>query len=138
MENELENCLIMNTRMAARAVTRRADRKLRGFGVTSAQFNILGVLSTGPAASITDMAADLAMDRTTLSRNLAVLQRRKLVSTGAGEQARMRSIELTPEGRRIFESILPEWRNSQEELRNLLANPDFQTILDGLRHLAKL
>jgi DNA-binding MarR family transcriptional regulator len=136
MQNELENCLIMNTRMAARAVTRRADRKLRGFGVTSAQFNILGVLSTGPAASITDMAADLAMDRTTLSRNLAVLERRKLVSTG--EHARMRSIELTPEGRRIFESILPEWRNSQEELRNLLANPDFQTILDGLRHLAKL
>ncbi|MBN9334311.1 MarR family winged helix-turn-helix transcriptional regulator [Devosia sp.] len=128
----------MNTRMAARAVTRRADRKLRGFGVTSAQFNILGVLSTGPAASITDMAADLAMDRTTLSRNLAVLERRKLVSTGAGEHARMRSIELTPEGRRIFESILPEWRNSQEELRNLLTNPDFQTTLDGLRHLAKL
>lgn len=138
MENELSNCLIMNTRMAARAVTRRADRKLRGFGVTAAQFNILGVLSEDSAASITEMAADLAMDRTTLSRNLAVLERRKLVSTGTGEHARMRRIELTLEGRRIFESILPEWRRSQEELRSLLANPDFQTIIDGLRHLAKL
>lgn len=138
MENELSNCLIMNTRMAARAVTRRADRKLRGFGVTAAQFNILGVLSEDSAASITEMAADLAMDRTTLSRNLAVLERRKLVSTGTGEHARMHRIELTLEGRRIFESILPEWRRSQEELRSLLANPDFQTIIDGLRHLAKL
>ena len=138
MEYALDDCLIMNTRKAARALTRRADHKLRSVGITAAQFNILGTLSTNSAASITEMAAFLAVDRTTLSRNLAVLARRKLLSTGPGDLARTRRIELTPAGKKAFEAALPIWKAAQEELRNMLAHPDFQTTLTGLRHLAKL
>lgn len=138
MEYALDDCLIMNTRKAARALTRRADHQLRNAGITAAQFNILGVLSTNSAASITAMASFLAVDRTTLSRNLAVLERRKLVSSAPGDLARMRRITLTPEGRKAFETALPIWRQAQDELRTTLANPDFQTTLTGLRHLAKL
>lgn len=138
MEYALDDCLIMNTRKAARALTRRADQQLRSVGITAAQFNILGALSTNSAASITEMAAFLAVDRTTLSRNLAVLARRKLLSTGPGDLARTRRITLTPEGLKVFEAALPIWKSAQEELRNMLADPDFQTTLTGLRHLAKL
>jgi DNA-binding MarR family transcriptional regulator len=128
----------MNTRKAARALTRRADHQLRSVGITAAQFNILGTLSTNSAASITEMANFLAVDRTTLSRNLAVLERRKLLTTGPGDLARMRRITLTPDGRKAFEAALPIWKGAQQELRSLLADPDFQTTLTGLRHLAKL
>ena len=138
MEYALEDCLIMNTRKAARALTRRADRQLRVFGITAAQFNILGALHAASAPSITEMANALAMDRTTLSRNLAVLERRHLVSAGPGDLARMRRITLTPEGRKAFEATLPVWRKAQEELRATLADPDYQTTLAGLRHLTKL
>lgn len=138
MDYALDDCLIMNTRKAARALTRRADRLLRSVGITAAQFNILGALSTNSAASITEMANFLAVDRTTLSRNLAVLERRKLVSAGPGDLARMRRIALTPEGRKAFDAALPIWRQAQDELRTVLTNPDFQTTLTGLRHLAKL
>lgn len=138
MEYALDDCLIMNTRKAARALTRRADHQLRSVGITAAQFNILGTLSTDSAASITEMANFLAVDRTTLSRNLAVLERRKLLSTGPGDLARMRRITLTPDGRKAFEAALPIWKGAQQELRALLADPDFQTTLTGLRHLAKL
>ena len=138
MEYALNDCLIMNTRKAARALTRRADHQLRSVGITAAQFNILGTLSTNSAASITEMASILAVDRTTLSRNLAVLERRKLLTTGPGDLARMRRITLTPDGRKAFEAALPIWKGAQQELRSLLADPDFQTTLTGLRHLAKL
>jgi DNA-binding MarR family transcriptional regulator len=111
---------------------------LRSVGITAAQFNILGTLSTNSAASITEMANFLAVDRTTLSRNLAVLERRKLLTTGPGDLARMRRITLTPDGRKAFEAALPIWKGAQQELRSLLADPDFQTTLTGLRHLAKL
>ena len=138
MDYVLDDCLIMNTRKAARALTRRADHQLRAVGITAAQFNILGTLSTNSAASITEMANFLAVDRTTLSRNLAVLERRKLLTTGPGDLARMRRITLTPDGRKAFEAALPIWKGAQQELRSLLADPDFQTTLTGLRHLAKL
>lgn len=138
MEYALNDCLIMNTRKAARALTRRADRQFRSVGITAAQFHILGTLSSNSAASITEMASILAVDRTTLSRNLAVLERRKLLATSPGDLARMRRIELTPEGRTMFEAALPIWKGAQEELRDMLANPDFQTTLTGLRHMAQL
>ena len=50
-------CSPTNTRMAARAITRRADRKLRVFGITAAQFSILGSLLNHSGRSVTEMAA---------------------------------------------------------------------------------
>ena len=138
MEDDFDLCLVLNTRMAARAVTRRADRKLRGFGVTAAQFNILGALSAYPGRSITETANALAMDRTTLSRNLALLVRKGLVSSAPAGRGNGRLGALTEEGRKTFSAIVPEWRRSQAELREALADPDFRTVIAGLRHLSRL
>ena len=38
----------------------------------------------------------------------------------------------------MFDAIVPEWRRSQAELRATLANPDFATVIAGLRHLSRL
>jgi DNA-binding MarR family transcriptional regulator len=138
MDDDFDLCLVLNTRMAARAVTRRADRKLRGFGVTAAQFNILGALSSHPGRSITDTANALAMDRTTLSRNLALLERKGLVASAPAGRGNGRLGALTEQGREAFDAIVPEWRRSQAELRDALANPDFTTVIAGLRHLSRL
>lgn len=138
MIDDFDLCLVLNTRMAARAVTRRADRKLRGFGVTAAQFNILGALANHPGRSITDTANALAMDRTTLSRNLALLERKGLVASAPAGRGNGRLGALTKQGRETLDAILPEWRRSQAELREALASPDFDTVIDGLRHLSRL
>lgn len=138
MQDDFDLCLVLNTRMAARAVTRRADQKLRGFGVTAAQFNILGALSSHPGRSITDTAQALAMDRTTLSRNLALLQRKGFVSSAPSGRGNGRLGMLTDKGRETFQAIVPEWRLSQAELRDTLADPDFSTVIAGLRHLSRL
>jgi DNA-binding MarR family transcriptional regulator len=138
MKDDFDLCLVLNTRMAARAVTRRADRKLRAYGVTASQFNILGALSVHAGRSITEIANDLAMDRTTLSRNLALLERKGLVSSAPADKGNGRLGALTEAGQAMLEAILPEWRRSQAELRQSLTNPDFSTVLAGLRHLSTL
>ena len=138
MDDDFDLCLVLNTRMAARAVTRRADHKLRGFGVTAAQFNILGALASHPGRSITGTANALAMDRTTLSRNLALLERKGLVTSAPAGHGNGRLGALTTQGRQTFDSIVPEWRRSQAELRAMLTNPDFNTVIAGLRHLSRL
>lgn len=138
MEDDLSQCLVLNTRMAARAVTRRADRKLRPFGVTAAQFTILGALERRPECSVTDMAQTIAMDRTTLSRNLDLLERHGLVSSKAADRGNGRICSLTGTGADLLSTILPVWRASQAELRDLLEKPDFGTVLAALQHLAKI
>lgn len=138
MQDDFDLCLVLNTRMAARAVTRLADRRLRPFGVTAAQFNILGMLVTRPGRSISEMAAELAMERTTLSRNLALLQRKSLIETTEAGDGKARVYELTPTGRLVFDKAVPEWRNSLAELRQALQNPDYETVITGLRNIARL
>lgn len=138
MKDDFDLCLVLNTRMAARAVTRRADQRLRSFGVTAAQFNILGALSAHPGRSITETANALAMDRTTLSRNLALLARKGLVTSAPAGRGNGRLGALTEDGRRTFNAIVPEWRKSQAELRERLTDPDFATVIAGLRHLSGL
>jgi DNA-binding MarR family transcriptional regulator len=138
MKDDFDLCLVLNTRMAARAVTRRADRKLRGHGVTASQFNILAALSVHGGRTITETAEALAMDRTTLSRNLALLERKGLVVSAPSGRGNSRLGALTEAGQAMLETIVPEWRRSQAELRQSLTNPDFTTVLAGLRHLSAL
>jgi DNA-binding MarR family transcriptional regulator len=137
-DDNFDLCMVLNTRMAARAITRRADRKLRVFGISSAQFTILGSMAKHPGRSVTEIADAIAMDRTTLSRNLKLLERKGLVSTVPAERGNGRIGAVTPQGSKIIEDVRPEWRKAQGELRAVLESPDFDTILAGLRQLARL
>jgi len=136
--DDFSQCLVLNTRMAARAVTRRANRKLRGFGVTATQFSILTAARQQPGRSITEMADSIAMERTTLSRNLDLMARKGLVRLEGAEKGNSRLCSLTPEGGSLLDEIIPIWRASQAELREHLAQPDWPSTLKALQELAKL
>lgn len=136
-DDNFDLCMVLNTRMAARAITRRADRKLKVFGITSAQFTILGSMANHPGRSVSEMAHAIAMDRTTLSRNLKLLELKSLVSTVQAERGNGRIGAVTPAGTKIIEDASPEWRRFQAELRAALAEPNFDTILAGLKQLAR-
>jgi DNA-binding MarR family transcriptional regulator len=138
MDDEFDLCFVLNTRMAARAVTRRADRKLRAYGITAAQFTVLGNLFKHSGRSVTQMADAIAMDRTTLSRNLALLERKGLVTSSPAERGNGRIGSLTEQGAALVEAALPAWRAQQAELRATLDNPDFPTVIAALRHLASV
>lgn len=137
MNDDFSECLVLNARMAARAVTRAADRLFRPHGVSAAQFSILVRLREQPSLSVTEMAQALAMDRTTLSRNLDLLSRKGLVTDAAAEGP-ARCCVLTDTGRSRVAELIPIWRQAHAELRQNLQQPDFTSVLAGLRELAKL
>ena len=137
-DDNFDLCMVLNTRMAARAITRRADRKLKALGTSAAQFSILGALQNHPGRSVTEMAEAIAMDRTTLSRNLDLLERKGLVAATAAARGNGRIGAVTPAGRKVIDDVRPEWRKLQTELRATLTGPDFDTVLAGLRQLARL
>ena len=138
MVDDFDICMLLNTRMAARAITRRADGKLRPFGITGAQLSILGSLRNHPGRSVTEMADAIAMERTTLSRNLALLERNGFVTTSAAQRGNGRIGAVTDAGNQVTDAALPEWRKGQAELRELLSAPDFDTMIAGLRQLSRV
>ena len=63
--------------------------------------------------SINSLAEAAVTDRTTLTRNLAILEERGLVRIQPGEDARVRVVELTEAGDKAASAAYPLWQKAQ-------------------------
>lgn len=104
-------------RRTARHVTRHYDRALKPAGLKLTQYSLLANLVRAGGLSITDLAERLAMDRTTLTRNLRPLERAGWIELHPGPNRRTRAVAITPLGRRIYERAQPLWRQAERDFR---------------------
>lgn len=117
IEHARVSCVCASLRMATRAVARLYDDALRPHGLRTTQLSILARLADEGPSGLTRLAARLAMDRTTLARELAPLAGRGLVRIEAGDDRRQRIVSLTDDGRALREAALPAWRDAQRTVR---------------------
>jgi DNA-binding MarR family transcriptional regulator len=133
----LEHCACGKVRMAARAVTRRYDDALRPAGLRATQFAVLIAVSIDGAISISALAKQLGMDRSTLTRNLGPLVDQGLVAVGAEGWRRSRTLELTRKGKARMQEALPLWEGAQEALKRSLGTRNWETAHEGLDQLIR-
>lgn len=138
MQYDYTQCVVLNARMAARAVSRRYDRKLKPYGITAAQFGIMGALARHGGESVTEISERLAMDRTTASRNLDLLVRKGLAESLEVEKGNVRACRLTNKGQALVDKLGPKWQEAQQELRTVLPDADLNKTLETLRALAQI
>ena len=130
-------CMAQALRRAARKVTRRYEEALRPLGVTMGQFTTLAALARPEPVPLTALADQLGMDRTTMTRDLAPLERRGLVrSSPSKKDRRIRAIALTDAGRDLLHEAVPRWRSAQEGSRHRLGDVDWSLVRQGLDHLS--
>jgi DNA-binding MarR family transcriptional regulator len=72
-------CTCGELRKAARAITLLYDNAFKSTGLLSTQFNVLQAIYNINSIRISDLANKLGMDRTTLTRNLSVLESKDLL-----------------------------------------------------------
>lgn len=114
------DCVCGNLRMASRTVSSIYDRHLRSAGLRASQMAVLWAVTALAPATVKSIARRIAMDETTLLRNLAVLQRRKLIAIDVGDDRRQRVVSLTGAGRETFATALPRWEQAQAEVTEAL------------------
>jgi DNA-binding MarR family transcriptional regulator len=86
---------------------------------------------------VSALAEALGLDRTTLTRNLKVLERRGLVSFAVDdEDARVRLVSLTEEGSRVLVSALARWQEVQESVQAQFGDQRLRTLYGELDTLA--
>ena len=121
------HCACRKLRSAARTVTRAYDRALEPVGLTSTQFTILVALSQAGPISITALAALLATDRTTLTRNLRPMARDGLLEIAAGK-GRARQVRLTSHGRSQLERGASCWAEAQAAFVGALGAASWEAL----------
>jgi DNA-binding MarR family transcriptional regulator len=132
-----KSCACFNLRRAARLVTQRFDKAFRDAGITANQFSILMASYNQEGVLLTRLASFLGMERTTLSRNLSLLECRELISIITGSDKRERRIAITKEGITLLERTLPFWQEAQKEVVESLGQEQWEGLLTGLHSVAK-
>jgi DNA-binding MarR family transcriptional regulator len=136
MSDDFTQCMVSNSRMAARAITRRYDSYLRPYGVTATQLSLLGGIRMVPGATVSQLAEARGFERTTLTRNLDRLEQMGLVASAARGRGRVPA--LTKAGDALIDELLPLWRKAQAELRAELSSRTFDDSINTLKRLSKV
>lgn len=110
-----ERCHCTSLRQAAAVVSELYDAALSPIGIKVTMFRLLRRIEQAEGATISDLAAQVGLDRSTLGRNLRVLERQGLIEAGKGDDRRARHIGLTGKGRASLQAALPLWQGAQDE-----------------------
>jgi DNA-binding MarR family transcriptional regulator len=131
-----ETCVCLHARMAARAVTRAYDDALAPLGLEATQFTLLAAIAANPEKSITALADRLALERSSLSRNLKHLAGRGLI-VPAAVGGRAAAYEVTPAGEALLSDALPLWSAVQRKAESAMGSLTWGVTRDTLRQLRR-
>lgn len=129
------DCNCQALRQAARHVSQIYDNHLAAEGLTTSQFSILSKLNRLGPMSINELAKLMVMDRTTLGRALRPLQRDRLLSVEADDDARRRKIKLTTTGETRVKAASAKWREAQKEFELSFGVPEAAGMRTVLRRV---
>jgi len=103
--------------MAARKMSALYDAALAPAGVNVAQFSMLRHIARGQPVSLTELGRALELDRSTMGRNIRVVERLGLVETGRGEDDRREFVvRLSEQGAAVLREAEPLWAACQTEI----------------------
>ena len=128
-------CHCINARRVAGLITELYDDCLAPAGLTVSQYSLLANLESVSPASISDLAARVGLERTTLVRNLKPLMERGLICDLAEAGRRNRRLELSESGRILLEEARSLRQEAQQEMRERLGEETVQQFKTMLKQL---
>ncbi len=115
------------------------DRELAPTGLRLTQYSLLATLrreGRDAGVAVSDLAAAMDMDRTTLTRNLRPLLEQGLVQLRADPaDARVRRALVTAKGDAAFVAAMPYWRVAQDFVNHTLGEANVSALHDWFDHV---
>lgn len=131
-------CACDQLRRVTRGVTQVYDSAIVPSGLKITQLPIFVGLASEGDLPLSALADALALDRTTLTRNLKVLEARGLIRTYEDEDdARVRMVSVTLEGSTMLTGALERWAQVQDFVEERFGRDRLKALEDELAALSK-
>ena len=78
------------------------------------------------------------MDRTTLTRNLSVLQRQGFIKISSGKDNRTRIVTITNKGRTTIAKAIPLWNDVQNKVKEQMGETLWNELMVNLSQFVKV
>ncbi len=130
-------CLCAVTRKAGRILTRHYDNYLKPSGLKTTQFSMLVNIVRNPATTVSELAKLLAMDQTTVTRNLRVLVKSGYihVEPEVADQ-RIKRIQIADMGMSKMNEAGPLWEKAQLNMERVLGRASIEGLLSTFKKMA--
>ncbi len=129
------DCYCVILRGIARRITALYDEALAPVGITVAQFALLRRVQRAQPVSLTELARLSDLDRSTVGRNVRVLERDGHVRTVPAKDQREQTLELTPAGRKVLADGAPFWDAAQARVEAVIGPEGGEALRAILRGL---
>ena len=133
-----DSCTCSELRRAARAVTLLYDNAFKSSGLLSTQLGVLHVIYKSGSIRISHLAKELGMDRTTLTRNLSVLEKQGFIKIASGKDNRTRIITITNKGYAAAAKAIPLWSDVQRKVKQRMGETLWNELMGNLSQFVKV
>lgn len=113
-------CLCIDLRTAANTITSLYDDAIQQAGVSATQFNQIQLIRSLNGPTLKQLAQASHLDRSTLGRNVRVLENLGLLTMEVGPDARTKTLHLTRKGRETTRRAARLWSAVQAKLSDRL------------------
>ena len=134
----VDACTCGELRRAARAVTLLYDKAFESSGLLSTQLGVLYTIYNSASITISQLAGESGMDRTTLTRNLSVLERQGLINISSGKDHRTRIITITSKGTNSIANAIPLWNEIQRKVKQQMGENAWHELIQSLSQFVKI
>lgn len=131
-ERKSSICTCQNLRRASLAITKIYDEELIESGLTVSQYSLLKHIKYLGPVSVSDLALEIRLDRTTLVRNLKPLEAEGLIVDISPSGTRNRGLQLTEEGIKRCDFAEQLWQKAQELIEQKLGKDDLNKLIELL------
>ena len=128
-------CYCTNLRRGALWSTEYYDKMLAPSGLSVPQYYLLINLSRMEKANLSQWAQRVGLDRTTMVRNVKLLEGKGLVEQTEG---RGRTFALTETGRETLDRGVALWEQAQAQIQAWIGQEDAETLLRICRKLQEI
>ena len=131
-------CFAEQLRSANRAVSKLYTQHLGDSDIGITQLSLLIRLYYFGEITMSKLAQQLETDRTTLARNVQLLERSGHLSIVRADDRRSRQVRLTDKGFESLQLTIPRWLDAQNDLHSRLGHGPWDALFAGLRGLVTL
>jgi DNA-binding MarR family transcriptional regulator len=131
-------CLGFTARLLSRVITGVYDDALAEVGLKVSQFSVLSAIANREDTRPAELAKVLAMDESTLSRNVARMCARGWLQLEPGDNdRRSHQITVTEKGMALLRKSYPAWHKAQTEVSRRLGSEGVTALKSIVKKLRK-
>jgi DNA-binding MarR family transcriptional regulator len=138
LDPEFGPCHSANLRWVAREVSEFYKNLIGKSGLVTTQYTLLSFLKSYEQLDMNRLVKFAHLDRTTLVRNLKVLEKAGYVSTFPDKRSSIKQIRITQKGLAALEIADPEWDKAQALLRAQFSDTEWEYFSLILEKLSKI